>query len=472
MAVYGSLVSNVWRAYATASVTNTSNTICTVTCTAGINVPTSGYTTHRSFRATAYISGTTYSASGTRADQQYKGVNTTGIATKSQQFTRTHSAYTVNYHGYLATPSSGSVSSSSTTSYGTVSIPAKPSYSVTYNANGGTGAPGASTKWYGETLTLSSTRPTRTGYSFLGWSTSSTATTATYAAGGSYTANAAASLYAVWKPDTYAVTYNSNGGSGTIADDTKTYAVNMTLSDGTGFTRTNHSLVKWNTAADGSGTDYALGATYTGNAALDLYAQWHLDYIKPTISGFDCFRTASSSSTAEKDDGTYIRVVFDYQGGTLDAGSSYIAPTCKITIDGTQKYSGALSTSGSFAVNLGTYSADTTHTVVVTLYDSTDTSGTAETGTIPTAVYPIDVHGETVNGSVQVYMGLMHPYQSGQPVTMADTTVDGTLSVESALDVEDAITAKNDIIIYIDDNAAAGTVDGDLYDALYDLGWI
>ena len=456
MAVYGSLVSNVWRAYATASVTNTSNAVCTVTCTAGINVPTSGYETHRSFRATAYISGTTYSASGTRADQNYKGVNTTGIATKSQQFTRTHSAYTVNYHGYLATPSSGSVSSSSTTSYGTVTIPAKPSYSISYNANGGTGAPGASKKWYGEALTLSSTRPTRTGYSFLGWSTSSTATTANYSAGGTYpaTSNAPATLYAVWKPDTYAVTYNGNGGSGTIADDTKTYAVNMTLSDGTGFTRTNHSLVKWNTAADGSGTDYALGATYTGNAALDLYAQWHLDYIKPTISGFDCFRTESSSSTAEKDDGTYIRVVFDYQGGTLDAGSSYIAPTCKITVDGTQKYSGALSTSGSFAVNLGTYSADTTHAVVVTLYDSTDTTGTSETGTIPTAVYPIDVHGETVNGAVQVYMGLMHPHVSGQPLTMPDAYVDG------------------DIILMIDDTAAAGTVDGDLYDALDALGWI
>lgn len=53
-------------------------------------------------------------------------------------------------------------------------------YQVTYNANGGTGTPGEQTKIYGTNLTLSSTVPTRQNYIFLGWSTSSSATTATY----------------------------------------------------------------------------------------------------------------------------------------------------------------------------------------------------------------------------------------------------------------------------------------------------
>lgn len=73
------------------------------------------------------------------------------------------------------------------------------SYSVSYSANGGTGAPGAQTKWHGEALTLSSAAPTRAGYTFQGWATSSNAASAAYAAGGSYTANSAATLYAVWK---------------------------------------------------------------------------------------------------------------------------------------------------------------------------------------------------------------------------------------------------------------------------------
>lgn len=73
------------------------------------------------------------------------------------------------------------------------------SYTIQYDANGGTGAPGNQTKLKDVTLTLSSTEPTRTGYTFLGWATSSTATAAAYKAGGSYTANAGATLYAVWE---------------------------------------------------------------------------------------------------------------------------------------------------------------------------------------------------------------------------------------------------------------------------------
>ena len=71
-------------------------------------------------------------------------------------------------------------------------------YTVSFNANGGTGAPSAQTKTYGQTLTLSSTRPTKSGYTFKGWGTSSTTETVSYQPGGSYTANAAITLYAVW----------------------------------------------------------------------------------------------------------------------------------------------------------------------------------------------------------------------------------------------------------------------------------
>ena len=72
-------------------------------------------------------------------------------------------------------------------------------YTVSYNANGGTGAPGNQTKTYGTALTLSSTKPTRDKYNFLGWGTSATSTTVSYAAGASYTTNAAITLYAIWE---------------------------------------------------------------------------------------------------------------------------------------------------------------------------------------------------------------------------------------------------------------------------------
>ncbi len=76
-------------------------------------------------------------------------------------------------------------------------------YQVHYDANGGTGAPVDQRKAHGTSLTLSSTKPTRTGYMFQGWATSSTATTVGYTSGGSYTSNQAITLYAVWKAYAY-----------------------------------------------------------------------------------------------------------------------------------------------------------------------------------------------------------------------------------------------------------------------------
>lgn len=74
----------------------------------------------------------------------------------------------------------------------------KRTYTVSYNANGGSGAPASQTKTYGVNLTLSSTIPTRAGYAFKGWATSSTGTVE-YQAGGTYSANSAVTLYAVWE---------------------------------------------------------------------------------------------------------------------------------------------------------------------------------------------------------------------------------------------------------------------------------
>lgn len=87
-------------------------------------------------------------------------------------------------------------------------------YTVSYNANGGSGAPSAQTKDGGIDLTLSSTQPTRDGYTFAGWATSADGAVA-YSAGGSYTTNDDIVLYAQWTPVTYTATFadgNDNTG--------------------------------------------------------------------------------------------------------------------------------------------------------------------------------------------------------------------------------------------------------------------
>ncbi|MBQ7048541.1 MAG: InlB B-repeat-containing protein, partial [Clostridia bacterium] len=88
-----------------------------------------------------------------------------------------------------------------------------PTYTVSYNANGGSGAPSSQTKYYNTTLTLSSTKPTRIGYTFLGWSTSSTATSATYQAGSAFNTNANTTLYAVWQLTPTALSVNSSNNA-------------------------------------------------------------------------------------------------------------------------------------------------------------------------------------------------------------------------------------------------------------------
>lgn len=232
---------NAFRArmdYSTSATTDTSATIqVTVKCQMG-----SGHDSGGNFRGTANINGSTspYTGSG-----YYSASGTYTMGTKTLAITKTHSAQSITVKATVT--STYAWSGHSSTASATVSVPAKTSYSITYNANTGSGAPGSQTKWYGETLTLSTATPTLAGYDFVGWSTTQSTPgsgTATYTAGGSYTANAAATLYAVWKRAYIAPrisslsVYRASNTSGTAADDGKycyvkcTWAVDTTLTSG------------------------------------------------------------------------------------------------------------------------------------------------------------------------------------------------------------------------------------------------
>ncbi len=164
-----------------------------------------------------------------------------------------------------------------------ISVP-KSSYTVKYDANGGSGAPSNQTKTYGTTLTLSSTKPTRasiveenktTAYAFKGWGTSKSAKTASYQPGGSYTKNAGITLYAVWSQTT-STTYDISYETGTgliIPGQRKASGSSITLTS-TNPSKDGFTFKNWNTKSDGSGTSYASGATFSSNANTTLYAQY------------------------------------------------------------------------------------------------------------------------------------------------------------------------------------------------------
>lgn len=156
-------------------------------------------------------------------------------------------------------------------------------YFITYNANGGLNEPSVQIKKQGTSITLSSTKPTRRGYIFSGWSTNPKATSSSFNPGQTYSTDSDLTLYAVWKPGTFDIVFHANGGQysdgSTSITKQKVYLQNFTINleqptrDGYKFTGI------WALYSDGSGSKYTHGNTYNdiGGAGLStkhLYAVW------------------------------------------------------------------------------------------------------------------------------------------------------------------------------------------------------
>lgn len=307
--------------------------------------------------------------------------------------------YAVSYSARLRSDSSYTSGSRSSGS-GSHTVGSLASHTVSYNANGGSGAPGNQTKWYGSTLTLSSTKPTRTGYTFQGWATSAGGGVA-YQPGQAYGNDANITLYAVWKANTWTVKYNANGGSGAPADQTKTYGQTLKLSTSKPV-RTDYNFMGWATSkanADKGTVTYAAGANYTSNAAITLYAVWELAYVRPRITNLTISRCDSAGNISES--GTYLRYDFNW---ATDLTGVYIQcqwkPQTAAWGSSSQKSTTILSNSSSKSgtitkkvVGSGAISTEQSWSARVYIYDSKGTSYATYSSdmSIGTIAYPIDV---------------------------------------------------------------------------------
>ena len=172
--------------------------------------------------------------------------------------------------------SSGSWYKSSTiTSAANCVAPTTTTYTATFYANGGTGAPSNQTKKQGESLTISTVKPTKTGYTFTSWNTKKDGTGTKYDIGALYTVDAELTLYAQYKENTvtYTIKYDANGGENAPKEQTKTKGKELVLSTIVP-TKEGYKFVNWNTKKDGTGTSYNAGAKYTTEASVILYAQY------------------------------------------------------------------------------------------------------------------------------------------------------------------------------------------------------
>lgn len=295
-----------------------------------------------------------------------------------------------------------------------------PTYTVTYDANGGTGAPAAQTKTQGTALTLSTTKPTKasvvtnptgtitisynanggsstpsagTGtytdtktqpYSFSSWNTQSNGSGTNYASGGSYTTDAAVTLYAQYTAGTattvrktnpsittaaainrangsvtgYKVSFNSNGSSAT--------APTAITSDKT----RKYTFSKWNTNSDGSGTDYTASTAYTFSASDTLYAKWTSSDTNNAITLPAAITRANASA------GSYT-ITFNTNGGTSSTTTLSAARTTSYTFGGWNTNSGGTGTN--YNAN-----ASYTPTEAVTLYAKWNSSTSTAAVTLPT----------------------------------------------------------------------------------------
>jgi uncharacterized repeat protein (TIGR02543 family) len=162
--------------------------------------------------------------------------------------------------------------------------PAPTNYTVTFNLNGGSGTLANQTVASGTAITLPNSSASTfffTGYTFAGWNTAANGSGTSYAAGSSYTVSGNVTLYAIWQNATsYTVTYNLNGGTGVANPATVLAGASTVLpsSSASTFYFTNYNFVGWNTLANGSGTSYLAGASYTPTGNVTLYAIWQPMY--------------------------------------------------------------------------------------------------------------------------------------------------------------------------------------------------
>ena len=287
----------------------------------------------------------------------------------------------------------GSGNKNSSTS--TIKVNPKKSYTVSYNANGGSSTPSNQTKWIDTPITLANAI-TRTGYKFVGWG--KTKDTKTYNAGASYNENSSVTLYAVWEPNTYTVTYSKGTYSSATnlpSNQTKTHDKNLTLSN-TRPALQYYNFLYWK---DNNGKIYYPGSVYSGNAAVTLTAVFEQYYEPPRITAFKVERCLNDGTI--KDSGTQVKVTVSYQadnysntGVNIDVLWNVSNSSVKLNhkhriLSANKKASDTVSYTIKTDV-FNNFSANSSYEFVVIVYDETDKTQST-VAVLNSQLFPIDI---------------------------------------------------------------------------------
>lgn len=213
----------------------------------------------------------------------------------------------------------------------TFTIPAKTKYTITYNANGGSGSVSSSAKWHGEAITLpAASYFTRPGYKPIKFNTNASGTGTSYNFGANYSVNANQTLYVIWQKD-YTIIYNPNGGTNAPNAQVKPYNESIILST-LKPTREGYTFLGWSTSSTSTIIAYNGGETYSTNSDLNLYAIWKLEYDSRTVYELNVSGEYNASQkdiprATQKVTGDSIEAQYEFLGWALTKPTTIIYPS-------------------------------------------------------------------------------------------------------------------------------------------------
>ena len=204
-------------------------------------------------------------------------------------------------------------------------------YTITFNKNDGTNTIWSTNYIYADSMSATmAPAPSRTNYTFQGWSTSSSATFG-YSAGSSVSVSGSTTFYAIWKRNTITVTYNANGGSGGPGSQTVNTNSSFNINGSNYPTRNNYIFKGWSTSSSAKTATYKKGATpsiSTGTSNITYYAVWWpaftwKDYSRSEANTFAGYiNTYLNSSITTINDTNPLRLVVWFNAITTALGNN------------------------------------------------------------------------------------------------------------------------------------------------------
>jgi hypothetical protein len=188
----------------------------------------------------------------------------------------------------------------------------------------------------------------------------------------------------------YTVTFDANGGSGTMSSQSSSSATALNSNT---FTYTDRTFNGWNTAINGSGTSYANGATYPFTSSTTLYAQWSVN--TPTQPTLTYVSSTTSSITATVNFGSYTNGCYIYYSTSFTLTPATSANYSGLTTSNGGNYTvTGLSSGVTYYIYAVPYNSATTGTFNTLTANTTITTSPPSTPGTPSLTY-ISANGST-----------------------------------------------------------------------------